>query len=102
GVDWILEDRLASPGPSVVNMSLSGDPSSSLDAAVNRLLAAGITTVVAAGNGSADACGSSPARVPGAITVAASTDTDQRATFSNYGSCVDLFAPGSGIVSDWY
>src|SRR5205823_1590021 len=66
------------------------------------LLAAGMTTVVAAGNENTNACSKSPARVPGAITVGASTETDQRASFSNYGTCVDLFAPGMHIVSDWY
>jgi hypothetical protein len=69
---------------------------------VNSLLSAGMTTVVAAGNDNVDACGLSPARVPGALTVGASTETDERAAFSNYGGCVDLFAPGTHIDSDWY
>jgi subtilisin family serine protease len=102
GLDWVLQDHAQSGGPAVVNMSLGGDASSSLDAEVNLLINAGITTVVAAGNGGIDACGSSPARVPGALTVGASTETDQRASFSNFGGCVDLFAPGANIVSDWY
>ena len=102
GLDWVLQDHLQSPRPSVVNMSLGGDASSALDAAVNRLLAAGLTTVVAAGNDNKDACTTSPARVPGALTVGASTEADQRASFSNYGGCVDIFAPGTRILSDWH
>ena len=102
GLDWILQDHAQSPRPAVVNMSLAGDASSALDTEVNSLLLAGMTTVVAAGNDNADACGKSPARVPGALTVGASTETDERASFSNYGTCVDLFAPGTNIVSDWY
>ncbi|PYQ48489.1 MAG: serine protease, partial [Acidobacteria bacterium] len=83
-------------------MSLGGDASSALDTEVNNLLAAGITTVVAAGNDNGDACQKSPARVSGALTVGASTETDERAAFSNYGTCVDLFAPGTNVTSDWY
>jgi subtilisin family serine protease len=99
GLDWVLQQ---SPRPAVVNMSLGGDASSALDAEVNLLLGAGITSVVAAGNGGVDACRTSPARVPGVLTVGASNEFDQRASFSNYGSCVDLFAPGTNILSDWY
>ncbi len=102
GLDWVLQDHAQSGTPGVVNMSLSGDASSALDAEVNNLLAAGLTTVVAAGNSNSDACASSPARVPGALTVGATDETDTRAPYSNYGTCVDLFAPGSNIVSDWY
>jgi hypothetical protein len=102
GIDWVLQDHAQSPGPAVVNMSLGGDASSALDAAVDRLIAAGLTTVVAAGNDNKDACTTSPARVRGALTVGASTETDQRASFSNYGLCVDVFAPGTRILSDWY
>lgn len=102
GLDWVLQDHAQWPGPAVVNMSLAGDASSALDTEVNSLLSAGMTTVVAAGNGNADACGVSPARVRGALTVGASTETDERAAFSNYGGCVDLFAPGTSVVSDWY
>ncbi|MGZ4778527.1 MAG: S8 family peptidase [Thermoanaerobaculia bacterium] len=102
GLDWVIADHAQSPGPAVVNMSLGGDGSSALDAAVNNLLTAGLTTVVAAGNNNQNACATSPARVAGAITVGASTETDQRADFSNYGACVDLFAPGTHILSDWY
>ena len=102
GLDWVLQDHAQSPGPAVVNMSLTGDASSALDTEVNSLISAGMTTVVAAGNDNVDACGQSPARVHGALTVGASTETDARAKFSNYGDCVDLFAPGTNIVSDWY
>ena len=102
GLDWILDVHAQSPRAAVVNMSVGGDASSALDAQVNRLIAAGLTTVVAAGNSNQDACGTSPARVPDAITVGATTQTDQRATFSNYGPCVDLFAPGTSILSDWH
>lgn len=102
GLDWILQDQAQNPRPSVVNMSLGGDPSSALDTEVEQLVAAGITTVVAAGNNAQDACSTSPARVPSAITVGASTETDTQAAFSNYGTCVDLYAPGTNIVSDWY
>jgi subtilisin family serine protease len=102
GLDWVLQDHAQSPGPAVVNMSLAGDASSALDTEVNSLLSAGMTTAVAAGNDNADACLKSPARVPGVLSVGASTETDQRASFSNYGLCVDLFAPGTHILSDWY
>ena len=102
GLDWILQDHAQSPRPSVVNMSLGGDASSALDTEVNNVVAAGMTTVVAAGNDNGDACAKSPSRVASALTVGASTESDQRASFSNYGTCVDLFAPGTGIVSDWY
>jgi hypothetical protein len=83
-------------------MSLAGAASTALDTEVNSVISAGITTVVAAGNDNGDACQKSPARVPAALTVGASTEGDQRAPFSNYGGCVDLFAPGTNIVSDWY
>jgi subtilisin family serine protease len=72
-----------------------------VDAAVNRVINDGVTVAVAAGNSSANACNSSPARVPGALTVGATDNTDRRASFSNYGSCLDLFAPGVNIISDW-
>jgi hypothetical protein len=102
GLDWVLQDYAQTPGPAVVNMSLGGDASSALDTEVNSLISAGMTTVVAAGNDNGDACTKSPSRVLGALTVGASSATDQRASFSNYGNCVDLFAPGMGILSDWY
>lgn len=100
GLSWISANYDGSPA--VVNMSLGGGASSSLDAAVQTLVDKGITVVAAAGNSTADACSFSPARVPGAITVAASTAVDAMAGYSNFGSCVDLFAPGSVIRSAYY
>jgi subtilase family protein/peptidase inhibitor I9 len=102
GLEWVLQDHTQSTSPAVVNMSLAGNGSSALDDEVNSVLSAGLTVVVAAGNDNTSACGSSPARVAGAITVGASTSLDQRASFSNYGPCVDIFAPGTGILSDSY
>jgi subtilisin family serine protease len=87
--------------PAVANMSLGGAAYASLDTAINNLIAKGIPVVVAAGNNNANACNYSPSRVPNAITVGATTSADYRASYSNYGSCLDLFAPGSSITSDW-
>ncbi|KYQ81941.1 serine protease [Acinetobacter lactucae] len=98
GLDWILKNGKK---PAVVNMSLGGDVSTSLDSAVDNLFNNGYVMVVAAGNSNTDACSSSPARVSKAITVAATDNTDTRASYSNYGSCVDIFAPGSQINSSW-
>ncbi|MDN8270332.1 S8 family peptidase [Acinetobacter baumannii] len=98
GLDWILKNGKK---PAVVNMSLGGATSSSLDSAVENLYNNGYVMVVAAGNSNTDACTSSPARVNKAITVAATDNTDTRASYSNYGSCVDIFAPGSQINSSW-
>ncbi|HUR73608.1 MAG TPA: S8 family peptidase [Sporichthya sp.] len=99
-LEWVVAQKQANHKPAVVNLSLGGSPSTSMDAAVNRAVQAGVTVVVAAGNDNTNACGESPARVPAALTVGASTKTDLRASFSNYGSCLDLFAPGDRIVSD--
>ncbi|MFB9661744.1 S8 family serine peptidase [Glycomyces mayteni] len=98
GVDWVTANAVK---PAVANMSLGGGLSDALDAAVAASIASGVTYAVAAGNETADACGVSPARTPAAITVAASTDADARADFSNFGSCVDLFAPGQDITSPY-
>ncbi len=99
GVDWIAGNRVL---PAVANMSLGGGNNVALDDAVDGAIASGVTFVVAAGNESADACTGSPNRVPNAITVGASTITDSRDTgYSNFGPCVDLFAPGTGITSAW-
>lgn len=99
GMDWVVAHA---SGPSVANMSLGGGPSAALDAAVTRMTNAGITLVVAAGNDNANACGYSPSRAPSAITIGSTTSSDARSSFSNFGSCVDLFAPGSSILSAWW
>jgi subtilisin family serine protease len=98
GVDWATTNHLSGV-KAVANMSLGGGASSSLDAAVNSLINDGVTVVVAAGNSKFDACKSSPARVPAAITVAASDNNDVFASFSNRGKCVDIIAPGVAITS---
>lgn len=99
GVDWVARNAIA---PAVANMSLGGGASSALDAAVNGVVAADVVMVVAAGNSNTNACGSSPARVAQAITVGSTTDGDVRSSFSNFGSCLDVFAPGSSITAAWY
>jgi len=100
GVEWAISHH--QPGvKAVANMSLGGGASPALDTAVNKLINDGVTVVVAAGNSSANACNFSPARAPSAITVAASTSNDQFASYSNFGSCVDIIAPGSSITSAW-
>jgi subtilisin family serine protease len=99
GVDWVTANAIK---PAVANMSVGGPNNSAFDTAVANSIASGVTYAVAAGNNKTDACTSSPADVPAAITVAGTTTTDSRDTsYSNYGPCVDLFAPGTGIVSDW-
>ncbi|WP_461187828.1 S8 family serine peptidase [Arthrobacter sp. Z4-13] len=98
GLEWVAAHHIAGT-PAVVNLSLGGAASSAVDAAIQAVMNDGVTAVVAAGNSAVDACGSSPARVPGAVTVAASDSADRQAAFSNFGSCVDLYAPGVGITS---
>ncbi|GAB3462390.1 S8 family peptidase [Actinophytocola sediminis] len=98
GIDWVAQNA---SGPSVANMSLGGPADDVLDAATAGAIDAGVTFAVAAGNSSADAAGFSPARVETALTVAASDDADSQASFSNYGSLVDLYAPGVDITSSW-
>lgn len=100
GVDWVTVNHYT---PAVANMSLGGGTSSALDTAVTNSIRSGVTYAIAAGNSNKDACLSSPARVSegGALTVGATTSTDARASYSNYGRCLDLFAPGSSITSTW-
>ncbi|PIK39858.1 proprotein convertase subtilisin/kexin type 9 preproprotein [Apostichopus japonicus] len=98
GMDWVTSNHIA---PAVASMSLGGGASISTDLAVNRMISAGVTVSVAAGNENQDACNVSPARVTNALTVGASDRNDIRASFSNYGPCVDIFAPGVAITSIW-
>ena len=99
GIDWVRANHIK---PAVANMSLGGGASSATDTATNNLINAGVTVVVAAGNNNANACNYSPARVANAITVGSTTSTDARSSFSNFGTCVNIFAPGSSITSAWY
>ena len=101
GVDWVTSNHAAG-APAVANMSLGGGASTALDDAVRRSIADGVTYALASGNSNVDACSSSPARVLEGITVNSSTSTDARSSFSNYGTCTDIFAPGSSITSAWY
>ena len=98
GANWAVADH-QSGTPAVANMSLGGGASSALDAVVTKMVEDGITVVVAAGNSGADACNYSPARAASAITVGATAINDSRTSWSNFGSCVDLFAPGNSIYS---
>ena len=106
GIDWVTGHHR--PGqPAVANLSLGGGSSQALDDAVRRSIADGISYAVASGNGDilgsgVDACGESPGRVPEALTVGATDAADARASFSNYGRCVDLYAPGVDIASAWH
>jgi len=100
GVDWVTANHI---NPAVANMSLGGGVSSALDTAVNNLHNANVTVAVAAGNNNgANACNFSPARAVNAVTTGSTTTTDARSSFSNIGTCLDIFAPGSGILSAWY
>ena len=105
GVNWVASDHAAGQ-PAVANMSLGGGASQALDDAVNAAINDGVTFAIAAGNGDQfgnpqNACNYSPARVANAITVGATTSTDARSSFSNYGTCLDIFAPGNNITSLW-
>ncbi|GIG88742.1 S8 family peptidase [Plantactinospora endophytica] len=98
GIDWVTANAVR---PAVANLSLGGGASSTLDAAVRRSINAGITYTIAAGNSGVPATGTSPARVTEALTVGATNRTDTRASWSNYGTALDLFAPGVDITSAW-
>ncbi|GAA2980267.1 S8 family serine peptidase [Actinokineospora diospyrosa] len=99
GIDWVIAHHTS--GPAVANLSLGGDPDPVLDGAIQRLIADGVSTVVSAGNDNGDACAQSPARTAEAITVGSSSEGDARSSYSNTGTCVDLFAPGEYITSAW-
>lgn len=99
GMDWVAQNAVK---PAVANMSLGGGASQAVDDAVARLTNAGVVVAVAAGNDSSNACNYSPARAASAITVGSTTSSDAMSSFSNYGSCVDIFAPGSSITSASY
>ena len=99
GIDWVTKNRVL---PAVANMSLGGGFSSTVNSAVQSSIKAGVVYAVAAGNSSADACSYSPSSTPEAITVGASGNTDGVQSFSNVGSCVDLFAPGQAIRSAYF
>lgn len=99
GIDWVTANN--NGALAVANMSLGASATATVDAAVERLVAAGVTVAVAAGNANVDACGTSPARTPSAITVGATDNTDARAVYSNFGPCVDIFAPGTNVTSSW-
>merc|ERR1712232_1304915 len=99
GVEWAMNDAVGKIA--TANLSLGGGASSAMDTAVKNLHNSGVITVVAAGNSNTNACSASPAREPAVITVGSTTMTDARSGFSNYGQCVDIFAPGSGITAAW-
>jgi len=100
GINWVTNSRNKSRR-SVANMSLGGGASATLDSAVTASIADGVVYAIAAGNDNSNACNYSPARVATAVTVGATTNTDARATYSNFGTCVTVFAPGSSITSAW-
>lgn len=98
GINWVAANHIA---PAVANMSLGGGYSQATNDAVNKLASSGVFIAVAAGNSNADACNSSPSSAANATTVAASSSSDAKASFSNYGGCVDVYAPGVNITSTW-
>lgn len=98
GADWVVQNHQS---PAVANMSLGGSASTAMDDAAQSIISAGITLTAAAGNSGDDACGHSPARLPAAVTVGNSNSSDSKSSASSYGTCLDLFAPGSNITSAW-
>ena len=99
GINWVTSNAIK---PAVANMSLGGGASTTLDNAVSSSVSSGVTYAVAAGNSGKNACNYSPARAPTAITVGATDSTDAKPSWSNFGSCLDIFAPGVSITSAWY
>jgi subtilisin family serine protease len=99
GINWVAQSGAR---PAVVNMSLGGGYDATLNQAVANAVAAGVTVAVAAGNSAADACTTSPASAPSAVTVGASDAADVQAAFSNFGTCVDLYAPGVNVTSAYH
>ncbi len=98
GMNWVANNHVK---PAVANMSLGGSTNTSVDSAATNMVTRGVTVAVAAGNSNANASTFSPARASGVITVASSTSTDAKSSFSNYGSVVEIYAPGSSITSTW-
>ena len=99
GMEWARDHSERGQEPAVISMSLGGGASTAMDSAVNSIVSDGLVVVVAAGNGNTDACFSSPARAASALTIGATTSVDALASYTNYGPCVDLYAPGSSITS---
>jgi subtilisin family serine protease len=99
GINWVVANHPGGPG--VINLSVGGPANSAVDRAVADATARGLTVVAAAGNDGGDACAVSPARAVSAVTIGATTSRDERASYSNTGACVDVFAPGSGITSTY-
>jgi subtilisin family serine protease len=99
GLDWVRANAVK---PAVVNLAVGGGANSTYDAAINNLANSGVFVAAVAGSSNADACNYSPGRAAGSYTVAASTSADAKASFTNYGSCVDIYAPGVNITSTWY
>jgi len=99
GVDWVRANHIK---PAVANMSLGGGFSTSVNTAVNNLANAGVFVAVAAGNSNANACNSSPASASAVTSVMSSTSSDAKSSFSNFGSCAHVYAPGSSITSAWH
>lgn len=100
GIDWVVDNHVS--GPAVANMSLTSGANDAIDTAVAAMIADGVTVVAASGNLAESSCLSSPSRLPAVITVNASSSTDTAASFSNFGSCSDLYAPGVDITSAWF
>jgi subtilisin family serine protease len=102
GINFVTSDHQAHPNaPAVANMSLGGGPDAATDQAVTNSINSGVTYSISAGNSTANACNQTPARVPAAITVMATSKNDRIASFSNFGNCADIFAPGVAITAGW-